>query len=111
MSMSLNIYGSHKPLIEPDGRVERGLRGIFRKDLADDNFLIARELKELYLKCKERDMVVMQLDILKTMAQYLYPKPNLNITLTPGEAQPIPAELECKSAAELKALLPQAMNE
>jgi len=86
-------------------------KGMFRNDLETFDFNVAAELHSLYKECKEKKMIVLQLDILKTMAGFLYPKPNLNITVTSGETDPIPTELENKSSAELQALLPQAVNE
>lgn len=88
-------------------------RSAFKKDMESENFTVAGEILEMYQRLKGNPNPLtdgLRFEVLKVMASYLYPKPTLNITVTPGEVAAIPPELENKSSAELKALLPSAVN-
>lgn len=108
----MNIYSNHVQRVQIDPyRVKNSITG-FKKDLKDDEFLIAGEMLKIYRDVKSREFFEgkfeLMFDILKTMATYVYPKPTMNIVLSPGEVVAIPPELEAKSSEELLTLLPPA---
>ena len=107
----MNIYSSHIQRVTAlnPGNISKGQ---FKREMDGEEFSVAGEMKKIYMKLKGDPQADMErFEILKVMASYLYPKPTLNIQVTPGEMATIPTELENKSSAELQALLPQTVNE
>jgi hypothetical protein len=108
----MNIYSNHLQRVQLDPyRVKHSVTG-FKKDLGKDEFIVAAEMLRIYEDVKGREYFdgkfELMFDILKTMATYVYPKPTMNIMLSPGEVVAIPPELEGKSSEELLSLLPPA---
>lgn len=106
----MNIYSNHLQRVQIDPyRVKHSVTG-FKKDMGQDEFLVAAEILKIYQEVKSGPQFVgkfeLMFDILKTMATYIYPKPTMNIQLSPGELSVVPPELEAKSSEELLSLLP-----